>query len=110
MAKKKRGAPTKKCPKCGKVQHARVSSCRNPKCSHVFVAKKKTVKVKKKAVKKKAMIRRAATKKKAKRRGRPPGAVAGGGRFSIANIQAAKALASKLGGAAQAKRLLDALG
>ena len=109
MAKKKRGAPTKKCPKCGKIQHARVASCRNPKCSHVFVAKKKTVKVKKKAVKKKAMIRRAVTKKKSKRRGRPPG-MAAGGAYSLADIQAAKALAGRLGGAAQAKRLLDALG
>jgi len=107
MAKKKRGAPTKKCPKCGKVQHARVSSCKNSKCSHVFVAKK-TVKVKKKAV-----VKRTATKrKKAKRRGRPPGVAAAsrGGGFSISDINAAKALAGRVGGSAKAKQLLDALG
>ena len=105
MARKKRSAPSKKCPKCGLVQHARIGTCK--KCSYIFVTKKKTVT--KKRFGKKVLVKRAGGRKKAKRRGRPPG-VASGGRFTVADITAAKSLASRVGGASRAKSLLDALG
>ena len=57
-------------------------------------------------------MKKSAVKKRrgrpAKKRGRPAAATGGGG-FSVADIQAANSLASRLG-AARAKRLLDALG
>ena len=100
MAKKRRGAPSKTCPQCNAKVHARVATC--PKCSHVFVAKKGVVK--KKLLGKRKTVRR----KKAKRRRTV--AAAGAATFSLTDIQAAKMLVSRIGGAARAKNLLDALG
>ena len=39
--KKKRGAPVKVCPKCGKKVHCRKRECDNPKCGYTFPTKEK---------------------------------------------------------------------
>ena len=114
MAKKKRAAPEKTCPKCGKSCHARKNACPNPSCSHVFV---KTKTAKKAVVRRKIFAVASAVKKvvkrRKKRRGRPPGrpaAASSGGGFSLVNIQAAKALIKQVGGTSKTKKLLDVLG
>jgi len=110
MAKKKRGAPQKQCPKCKKVQHARRSICSNPKCLFDFLAKK-AAPVKKKVTKKAVVV---APKIKVRRKRRPsapkPVTAGGGGSFSLSDISAAKSLVAQIGGTAKAKSLLDVLG
>ena len=39
--KKKRGAPVKDCPKCGKKVHCRKRQCDDPKCGYAFPTKEK---------------------------------------------------------------------
>ena len=91
MAKKKRGAPTKNCPECGKVVHARTAAC--PKCAHVYYTLGK-----KKVLMKKRSVRPSA---------RPATA---SGSFSIGDIQATKRLVAQLGGTARIRQLLDVVG
>lgn len=84
MSKKAvRRAPQKSCPKCSAKVHARVKAC--PKCGRSFVTGH-------------VEAPRMAT-----------AMPVGDDDYDIADIQAAKAAISKLGGASRAKQLVDAL-
>ncbi len=84
MAKKKRTAPQKQCPKCGAAVHARKAVC---DCGHIFASKKP---VRKKPVKK-------------------PGAKKSGDQISLSALKEAKKLAEKVGGVERAKEAINAL-
>ena len=85
---KKRGFPTKPCPKCGKPIHARLQ--KHEKCGWVTEANGQPAPVKRKKL------------------GRPKKAVAASNGISLEDIQAVKAVVDKLG-AEKVRQLAEVL-